>query len=300
MHKSLLNFKIFAILCNLILGSMLTCSNITYAEDETSVRYFQTGPRYDYRIKLLALALEKTKETHGSFRLLPYLGDEEITQARGLYELEKNNYDIAFLPSSVEREKRFLPVKIDIMKGVLGLRLLLIHKDSAAKFEKINDFKQLRDGFLAGFCDQWADIEILKANGIRVVTSSVYTNLFPMLNYKRFDYFPRGINEIGPELDKIRETFPAIGAEKNLALYYPMPVFFFVNKNNAALANRIEKGLRTAGNDGSFKRLFLEEHASAIKNINLEKRRVLRLSNPDLSAETPEPDTSWWLNDSMK
>ncbi|WP_156906711.1 type 2 periplasmic-binding domain-containing protein [Desulforegula conservatrix] len=297
MSKFLFYPQIFPLLFIIVLAGMMTCPGITFAEVDTVVRYFQTDPRYDYRIKLLALALEKTLETHGGYVLVPYKGDSEITQARGLYELEKNNYDVAFLPSNIEREKRFLPVKMDIMKGIIGLRLLLIHKDNAPRFEKVNNFKDLKDGFVAGFCDQWADIDILKANGIRVVTSSVYTNLFPMLYYKRFDFFPRGINEIGPELSKIRDTFPAIDEEKKLALYYPMPVYFFVNKNNAALANRIEEGLKKAEKEGAFKRLFLEEHSSAIKKVNLDNRMVLRLSNPDLSAGTPEPDTSWWLND---
>lgn len=299
MSKLLFYPQIFPILFIIILAGMMTWPGITYAEVDTVVRYFQTDPRYDYRIKLLTLALEKTLETHGGYILVPYKGELEITQARGLYELENNNYDIAFLPSSIEREKRFLPVKIDIMKGIIGLRILLIHKDNAPKFEKIHDFNHLRDGFIAGFCDQWSDIEILKANGIRVATSSVYNNLFPMLYYKRFDYFPRGINEVGPELDKIREAFPALEAEKNLALYYPMPVYFFVSKNNVGLANRIEKGLKAAEKDGSFKKLFVEEHAAAIKSVNLDKRMVLRLSNPDLPADTPEPDTSWWLRDSI-
>ena len=44
---------------------------------ETLIRYFPSGPIYEYRWKLLELALAHTKEGEGPFRLEPYA--EEIT-----------------------------------------------------------------------------------------------------------------------------------------------------------------------------------------------------------------------------
>lgn len=279
----------------LLFMAVLLSVSTSWAYDSNRIRYFQTDSRYDYRIKLLRLALEKTVDNYGPFGLVPYEGSAEITQARGLYELEKNNYDVAFLPFSHERDKRFLPVRIDIMKGLLGLRLFLIHKDNEDKFKKIIDFQQLKDGFSAGFCDQWSDIEILKANGIKVASTSAYTNLFPMLSYKRFDYFPRGIGEIWKEMEMYGSSYPNIAIEKQLALYYPMPVYFFVNLDNKALAKRIEEGLLKAENDGSFKRLFLDEHKEALEKVDLANRRIFKMFSPDLKSGIPEPDTSWWM-----
>lgn len=258
------------------------------------IRFFQASKRYEYRIKLLELSLEKTRPVYGDFNLKPYEGSAELTQARGIYELEKGKFDVAFLPVSKERIERLMPVRKDIMKGILGLRLFLIRGASAKAFSLINDLDGLRNDFNAGFCDQWADIETLRANRIMVVTSSVYENLFPMLKYGRFDYFPRGINEIGAEFETIKDKYPEIEIEKRLALYYPMPVYFFVNKNNMILAERIEKGLNAAEKDGSFKKLFLEHHGHLLEKYGIAGRIVIRMTNPDIGDEQ-EPDTSWWI-----
>lgn len=268
----------------------------TWAADKSFIRYFQTDDRYGYRIKLLKLVLEKTSGKYGNYVLVPYEGGEDVSQARGLYELEKNNFDIAFLPYSLDREARFLPVKKDIMKGLLGLRIFLIRKDDEASFANVKGFDQLRTDFVAGFCDQWADIGILKSNGIRVVSTSTYKNLFPMLSYKRFDYFPRGINEIWKELEVYGSSLPNIAVEKRLALYYPMPVYFFVNKANEALAKRIYEGLEKTENDGSFKKLFMEEHKEDLLKLDLKDRRIFIMKNPDLDKDVADPDTSWWMN----
>ena len=71
---------------------------------------------------------------------------------------------------------------------------------------------------------------------------------------KRFDYFPRGLYEVWGE-QKVNADKNLV-IEDSLMLYYPAPIYFFVNKKNVALANRIERGLRIAMQDGSFDKLF--------------------------------------------
>jgi len=53
---------------------------------ETVLRYFPSGPIYEYRWKLLELALAHVKAEAGSFRLEPYA--EEVTQNRGVLLLQ--------------------------------------------------------------------------------------------------------------------------------------------------------------------------------------------------------------------
>jgi len=117
-----------------------------------------------------------------------------------------------------------------------------------------------------------------------------------MLKLKRFDYFPRGINEAWNEIDKKGVNYPELMVEERTALYYPYPVYYFVNKENRELAARIEKGLKIALADGSFKDLFFESHSEIINKANLDDRIIFKLQNPTLPEGTPEPDTSWWLN----
>ena len=80
-------------------------------------------------------------------------------------------------------------------------------------------------------------------------------------------------------------------------LYYPTAEYFFVNRDNVALAERIERGLRRALADGSFDRLFREHpvNATAFGKSNILKRRIIRLDNPLLPPETPFDQAElWW------
>jgi hypothetical protein len=134
----------------------------------------------------------------------------------------------------------------------------------------------------------------MRANGFSMVTSSSYENLFGMLIARRFDAFPRGLNEAQRELEARRHIYPQLAVERTLALYFPFPVYFWVNRNNVALARRIERGLRLALADGSFRKLFETYHATEIAKLRREPRRVIQLDNPLLPPGTEPPDTGWW------
>lgn len=282
-----------ASLCFLI----LIYSSGLYAESyPASLKYFQTDIRYEYRYKLLKLALQKTESSDGPLFLkaLPY----KVTQKRGLAYLKDGGIDIVSLATSKKREQDFLPVRIPILKGILGYRVFLIHRKDTRQLKQIKSLKDLTDNFIAGFGVHWADYKILQANNIPVETSALYENLFTMLIAGRFDYFPRGINEAWNEIEKYSSEYPFLTVEDNIAFYYPYPTYFFVNKNNTKLAHRIERGLNLALADGTFKTLFLDDHQDMINRANLEERLMFRLKNPGLPTSTPEIDTSWWLKKS--
>ena len=261
----------------------------------TTVRYFQADARYAYRTALLRLALNKTRATDGPFALKPYADAGELATARGLALAEEGRIDVFSLATNTELERRFIPVRIDILRGLLGYRIFLIHRDKAAAFQAVTSLTQLSAQFTAGFGAAWPDLAILQAGGLKVEPVDIYASIFPMLAFKRFDYFPRGINEIWQERQAWGRRYPQLQVEEHLALYYPMSVYFFVSRSNPALARRIDRGLRLALADGSFKSLFLESHRDYIRQSHLERRRLFRLKNPNQPAGTPHPDTSWWL-----
>lgn len=259
------------------------------------VRYFQADTRYAYRTALLKLALEKTTATDGPYLLKPCQDAEQLATARGLILVEKGTADVFSLATTAQLEQRFIPVRIDIMRGILGYRIFLINRERAATFRSVSSLDQLRQRFVAGFGAAWPDLAILEAGGLRVEPVDVYESLFPMLALKRFDYFPRGINEAWEELHSKGRNYPQLTVEEHLALYYPMTVYFFVSKHNPGLAKRLERGLKLALADGSFKALFMQAHGDDIRKSRLSERQTFRLKNPTQPAGTPEPDTSWWL-----
>jgi hypothetical protein len=105
---------------------------------------------------------------------------------------------------------------------------------------------------------------------------------------------PRGIGEAAVELAARQDAYPQLTIEKTRALFFPYPIYFWVNRKDAQLAGQIERGLRAALADGSLRKLFVTYHASMIESLSRSRRRVIRLDNPLLPPESAEIDTKWW------
>ncbi|WDE08353.1 hypothetical protein SG34_022405 [Thalassomonas viridans] len=248
--------------------------------------------RRDYFIDLLTLALKKTEPAAGPFELISY--SAPMNQSRALSTLNEDyGVDVVWTMTSSERELNYLPIRIPLLKGLLGHRIFLINRGDLDKFANISSIEELR-ALAAGQEYAWPDTRILRSNGFKVVTGYQYAGLFKMLADHRFDYFPRGMNEIWQEapfyagLDLI--------VEPSIVMYYPAPIYFFVAKNKPALAKRIETGLRLAIGDGSFEQLFLNHPSNRemFDKTRLAQRRIFRLENPLLPEKTPLDNASLW------
>jgi hypothetical protein len=271
--------------------ALLCLTASSQAEDAMSLRYFPAGRIYEYRWKLLDLALQHTRDEGGPIKLVP--ADEDITQDRGVSLLQEGDIDVIALGTNREREAKLLPIRIDILKGIVGFRVLVIREKDQARIARM-DAQALRKQLTFGLNSQWADLPIMRANGFSVETSSSYEALFSMLAEQRFDAFPRGLNEAYVELKQHKAQYPHITLERSKALYFPYPVYFWVNKRNTKLAMRIERGLKLTQEDGSFRRLFESYHAAEIAALKKEPRQVIRLTNPILTPSDVPSDTSWW------
>jgi hypothetical protein len=119
----------------------------------------------------------------------------------------------------------------------------------------------------------------MRNNDLSVIGSPAYLPLFKMLAAKRFDYFPRGLYEVWNEA-KIHADLGLV-IEKNIMLYYEAPFYFFVNKNNPQLADRIERGLKIAITDGSFEELFasIPSFKRGLEEQKNPQRRLLILES---------------------
>ncbi len=270
---------------SIIIGLVLSLSAI--AEEQT-ITYFKSGK---YQIALLNLALQKTEASDGVVKLKKF--DQTVTDERALSLLDEGAFDVTYMTMNKERAGKYLSVKVDIMKGLLGYRMLLVHKDNVEKFKDVKSLDDLRK-YKAGFGAQWGDYPILIANKMPVEGVAVPSRLYVMLENKRFDYFPRGVNEIWGNLADNQKEAPNIVVEPNLMLFYPLVSCFLVSKKNPKLADRIERGLNIALKDGSFKKLFMEYFEKDIQKSNLKARKTFTLDNP-LPAGMPKVDTSWWL-----
>ncbi|MFT4924251.1 MAG: hypothetical protein ACI8WB_000329 [Phenylobacterium sp.] len=217
-----------------------------------------------------------------------------MPQGRAISLLSRSvELDVLWTATTVAREKALLPVRIPLLKGLLGYRVFIIRAGDQAKFAAINTLEQLQ-ALTAGQGHDWPDTQILRANFVKVETTSTYDGLFAMLKAKRFDYFPRGVNEAWAELASHQDK--AFMVEKSLLIHYPLPTYFFVAPGNTALANRLEQGLRMAQQDGSFEQLFYAYLNSddGVKLDGLKDRKMIKLVNPFLPVLTPVDEKDLW------
>jgi hypothetical protein len=253
---------------------------------------FQKDIRYNYRIELLKIALEKGDPSK-QYNIVYY--PHKVNFKRGLKLIEDGKVDVgsAFIDSNMVN--RFYIIDYPILQGILGYRISFINAKKKKKWENQLTPKMIIRDFKAGFVEEWRDYKILEENGIEIVGTNSYTNLFPMLDYNRFDYFPRGINEIWNEYDKFSTEFPSLFIEENYSFYYPFPVNFFVNLDDPTLAKIIEKGLEIADKDGSLKKLFWRFHKDDLLRSKLNQRTIIRFKNSNRINDIPADKEQWWL-----
>jgi hypothetical protein len=227
-----------------------------------------------YFPQVLRLALDKTR-AEGPFEIVQI--SQNLTSPRQVTELKNNGIiNLMWDGSDAQRETELWPVRVSLLGHLNDYRVFLIRAEDSQRFKDIRTLDQLRT-LKAGAGVNWPSTGILRANGIPVVTSIAYEFLFPMLRAQRFDYMPRGAYEVFHELRVNASHNLAI--EKTIFLHYPVPFYFFVSRENAALGQRVERGLRIAIKDGSFDKLFnsIPAFRMAQADIDSGKRRVFEL-----------------------
>lgn len=246
----------------------------------------------DYFTTLLVMALEASKAHNEEIDII--FSPRDYSQARWINMLQndKSNF-VIWTMTDKEREQHLRPIRIPLFKGLFGYRVLLIRKGEQARFDQVETAQDLAK-LLGGQGTHWPDTLILQANGLRLTTAETTESLFRMMSAKRFDYFPRGVSEAWFELLQRGETNLVV--EENLLLYYPTAIYFFVNKENEALAQRIEKGMEALIDNGEFDQFFYNHPRVSSGLDRLKNRRTIKLKNPYLPAETPVNNPRYWID----
>ncbi len=233
----------------------------------------------NYFPQLLRLALEKTE---GPFTIEFY--PHELTSPRRTLEIKRNGViNIMWDGTDAQRERELLPVRISLVRDLNDYRVFLIRKDDEARFRAVRTLDDLRR-LSAGGGVSWPSVEVLRHNGLKVETAINYTSLFPMLKAKRFDYLPRGVHEAWAEEQQYARE--GLMVEPTIFLHYRVPFYFFVSKENRAMAERVERGLKLAMADGSYDKLLNGYPAfrRALAEIAARKRKVFELELPSGTA----------------
>lgn len=251
----------------------------------------------EYFVQLLAGALEHTK-ADGPYILKP--SATNIPGGRLISEIAENTGTISIMTrgSNMDEEKKLLPVRIPLDRGLLGYRIMVVRKQDLPKFaaiQSVDELKKLR----IGQGSRWPDTKILEGSGFKVTKAYYTAGLLRMLNEERFDMFARATWEATKNLeDAQKQGLNDLVIEPTLAIHYPYPRIFMVSRkgNGPELAARIEKGLRLMIKDGSFDKAFNDFFGPALEETKLRERKIFRVDNTLLSPETPLDDKSLWFS----
>ncbi|WP_159931137.1 ABC transporter substrate-binding protein [Oceanicoccus sp. KOV_DT_Chl] len=215
---------------------------------------------HHYFTQLLELALLETRAKFGEANIVysrPY------NQAGGMLELMRDGskLDVLWSGSSASREEHLLAVKIPLMKGLLGYRMPIIRQQDVEKFSAIKSIAQLKK-FTACQGRYWPDSDILESNGLTVKRFDENEDMFVALSQGNCDYISLAVFEGQAELDarKIRHT--SLIYYQDLIIYYPFPMYFFVQRGQPELHNRIQSGLEKIISSGQLNELMLKHAAT--------------------------------------
>ena len=237
-------------------------------------------PRSTYDRELLRLALEKTRASHGDYRMQ---AAPPMTLARMWVSLRFNDYPNLFAMDSYRSDRDMSGidyVRFPIHLGIVSYRICFVSPQQKAAVSRVTDLKGLRQ-FTFGQGKGWLDVDILRYAGMEVVEVEGYEKLFKMVARGRFDLFCRGVSELRSEQLTHKEMTDLL-VDEALLIYYPLPRVFYTNPNNREALLRVEQGLQLAWQDGSLQALWRKSFGPAIAFAKFSQRRLLRLDNPFL------------------
>lgn len=120
--------------------------------------------------------------------------------------------------------------------------------------------------------------------------------LLSMLKGKRFNYYPRALHEPWVEISDDN----GVVVEKNIVLKYHAPIYFFTNKANHRLQQRLAIGLERLISSGEFDQYFYQHELirDVLQKAQLDKRKVFELENYNNSKKTRAlaKDKSLWFD----
>lgn len=243
-----------------------------------------------YQLDLLKEALKR--DPNNQYTVTP--NKTTFNEGQMIEYLNSGNLDVMWSGTKKEYENILHPIRIPLFKGLLGHRLFIIRENDQTKFNNIQTKSDLKQ-YKLGQGRQWSDTKVLEAANLNVISTLKYENLFYMLEGSRFDMFPRGVHEPFAEVEN-HPKLP-LTVEKNLLLIYPLAAYFFVAKDNQKLANVIESGLMKMIDDGSFDDFFYSHPLvkKSLQHAQLANRTVIRIDNPNMSAETPYDNQKLWF-----
>ncbi len=264
----------------------------TFTIQAQNINYY--GSKNKYSVELLQHVLAYSPDKN--YQLIPFI-DNMPTDRAFNYMAKNQVIDVVFAGATKQRVNKYQAIEFPLLKGLNGWRIPVVttkNKNLFRNVPSLESFKKLTPGLF----HLWSDTAIMQHNGIYVETGSSVDGLWQMLNKNRFDYFPRSILQVFHEIKK--HPHLNIIIDPYSLIHYPTAYYFYVNKENNALAADIKLGLESALTDGSLELIFKAYYGYIIDRIHKQNRTVFSLENPLLPPSTPLARKELWLDFSNK
>lgn len=260
-------------------------STVTAATDDKVMVVTHRAPETDsdtrhyYEVAVLRLALEKTRKEYGDYKMVE---GPRTNVTRTIADMRHNTFPNHVFSLAYRDELAFTYPELDfvrfpVYRGLKGFRTCFTSEQAKDQVAAVKTKEQLLQ-LVHGQGRNWIDVDILRHAGFEVKDIASYDNLFKMVAANRFHLFCRGANEIKDEYELFKHT-KGLVHDQHLLLQYPLMHFFYSNKANSLLLKRIDKGLKIAYADGSFKKLWREKFQASIDFSQLKKRQVFHFEN---------------------
>ncbi len=279
--------------CSFAIIIAVWLTNPSFALAETTTIYHPETRNLQHSLILdtLHLAIRKSGQGH----LYVFEAQGYTSEAKQITQIQNGNLSVMWSGAQAQTENKMTPIRIPILKGLLGHRIFIIREGSQRLFDEIQTLDELK-GLRPGQARFTQYTAILKHANMKVVDPVKHETLFKMLEGGRFDYFPRAVHEPWSEVENHHNLPLAI--EEKILLVYPYAMYFFVAHENQALKNTIETGFRAAIEDGSFDQLFFNHELvrNAFEKSNFKSRKIFRIQNPNISDAAYQQNSALWLN----
>jgi hypothetical protein len=254
------------------------------AFSETQIRIHRDKLGWtDYMVELTERILKVTEDPKNPDKII-WLESLQA-QERLVRNVSNGSYfDVIWTMTSREREDVARPLRMDIFKGVMGYRVLMVRKGDSQRFAEIKTIQDLmRLTFIQGH--DYPDTPILRVVGLNVDEGSNYEPMISMLKNKRVDAFPRGMTEPWVEMHDLNMD-KDVEVEPHLMIAYHAPCYFFFSKKDSKFYDRFARGFQKIREDGTFDEIFNKHYHEAVQRVNLAKRFIFYIDNPFLSDES--------------
>ncbi|AWB68251.1 hypothetical protein C2869_18345 [Saccharobesus litoralis] len=265
-----------------LLISILLLSTNANAETRLTLQAsydIETTETYEYQV--LQLALNKTQSSYGKYQLS--VTPKAVPPSRLIVEANSSRYEnFIFLNSaSQEAADALAYARFPALLGIIGYRVAFVSNGLKQQGYSIDSREELmRFTMLQG--RGWLDGDILKDNGFTLKTGRNILGLYHMVANDRANFFPIGANQIQGAWQHFNHV-EGLAIDDKVVMYYPLPRFFFMSKQNQAIINRIERGLIAAYDDGSLQTLWQKHFKPALDFVNLKERKLFKFKNNYIS-----------------